>query len=248
MATSVGININTIPAHKLDIEGTVADPQLLRLKNTGDYARMILDGTTNTGGDIIYKVAGVSKYGIAFVNATGLQFFLNDTTAHFHFNNAGVFRMYQYTAGTLTTDATGIVSATSDIRVKENIVYYEEPNNIEKIKRLRPATFNFIGNKNTDKVLGFIAQDLEKVIPEAVDGKKFEYWWKKDKEGEPVLDENGNLIFDKDQPRYRGVSDRAIISIMVKAIQEQQTQIEQLQNQNQSLEQRLSLLEQRLSR
>jgi hypothetical protein len=51
---------------------------LARFQQSVDYARVILDAPS--GGDIIYKVAGVSKYGIACIS-NKLQFLLNDSTS-----------------------------------------------------------------------------------------------------------------------------------------------------------------------
>lgn len=52
----------------------------------------------------------------------------------------------------------------SDIRLKENVEVI--PNALDKVKQLKGVTFNYIkdGNKST----GLIAQDLEKVLPDAV--------------------------------------------------------------------------------
>ena len=95
--------------------------------------------------------------------------------------------------------------------------------------KLKPAYFTWKDDKskNPHINLGFIAQEVENIIPEAVDGKKYEYEWKKDEDGEPVLDASGNLQFT-DTPRYRGFSDRPLIAVLVKAVQEQQQQIEAL--------------------
>ena len=52
----------------------------------------------------------------------------------------------------------------SDIRLKENVEVI--PNALDKVKQLKGVTFNYIkdGNKST----GLIAQDLQKVLPDAV--------------------------------------------------------------------------------
>jgi hypothetical protein len=196
---------------------------------TGYYIYLMSDDGTSTTNSIRCIRSAMSMIAI----------YLNANTVYLSgYTTNGALSVINAPAGQLSTS--------SDRRMKENIIYYDQPNNIEKIKKLKPATFNFIGTK--DKMLGFIAQDLEEVIPEAVDGKKYEYEWKKDSmTNEPILDENGNLILDYDKPRYRGVSDRAIIAIMVKAMQEQQQQIEFQQSTIQSLEQRLALLEQRFA-
>ncbi|EKD30409.1 MAG: hypothetical protein ACD_78C00065G0004 [uncultured bacterium (gcode 4)] len=52
----------------------------------------------------------------------------------------------------------------SDRRLKENIVYFNS--GLEKVLQLKPAAYDYIsGTKNN---LGFIAQDVQQVIPEAV--------------------------------------------------------------------------------
>ena len=65
------------------------------------------------------------------------------------------------------TFSTSIYSAgfysTSDYKLKENIKYIT---NEYDIQNLKPCSFNFI-NSSTKKI-GFIAQDVEKIIPEAV--------------------------------------------------------------------------------
>jgi hypothetical protein len=62
------------PAHPLDVNGS--STVLARFQNAAEFARISLDGLS--GGDIIYKVAGVSKWGIACIS-NKLQFLLNDS-------------------------------------------------------------------------------------------------------------------------------------------------------------------------
>lgn len=97
--------------------------------------------------------------------------------------------------------------AVSDRRIKENI----EPlvGSLEKIKALNPVNFNV---KGTDgKTDGFIAQEFEQVFPEAVT---------KTDNGE------GNELPEGVSP-WSMTQDR-LIPHLVKAIQEQQAQIEEL--------------------
>ncbi len=86
------------------------------------------------------------------------------------------------TIGSLNCLGTGVISgnftcnstvygvefrATSDIRLKEDILPLE--NALEKINNINGVSFKF---KNSDKTqIGFIAQDIEKTIPELVDIK-----------------------------------------------------------------------------
>lgn len=93
--------------------------------------------------------------------------------------------------------------ATSDIRLKENIENI--PNAIEKVKLLNGVTFNY--KKKPDvKEAGFIAQDVQKALPEAV------YTAYEDDEEVLAL-------------RYNRIT-----SVLVEAIKEQQEQIESLKS------------------
>ena len=132
-----------------------------------------------------------------------------------------------YGDGSLSVISDRVISS-SDRRLKRDITYYDEPS-IEKIMKLKPAYYywKWDNGRDEDLQLGFIAQDVEDIIPWAVDGKKYEYKWLRDIERNPILDASGNLQFT-DEPRYRGFSDRPVIAVLVKAVQEQQEQINQL--------------------
>ena len=56
-------------------------------------------------------------------------------------------------------------NATSDLRLKENIKPLEK--SLDKICLLQGVEFNFKTNKDKT-MIGFIAQDVEKIIPEVV--------------------------------------------------------------------------------
>jgi hypothetical protein len=92
--------------------------------------------------------------------------------------------------------------STSDIRLKENVEVI--PNALDKVKQLKGITFNY--KKDGKKSTGLIAQDLEKVLPEAV------------YETSDVDDEDKHLAI-----RYGNT-----VGLLVEAIKEQQEQIETL--------------------
>lgn len=108
---------------------------------------------------------------------------------------------------------------------------------------LQPKKYSW---KNTpDKIsIGFIAQDVEAAIPEAVDGKKYEYEFIRDGASEGVegvirLDEEGKPVLDENKPRYRGLDQCAILSTLVSAVQA-------LVQKNEALQERVNILEQLL--
>ena len=90
---------------------------------------------------------------------------------------------------------------------------------LDKVLSLKPALFEYI-NDPGNKRCGFIAQDVEEVIPVAVDAKKYEYQFQRDSDGKIKLDENNQPLLDYNQPRYRGFDNIAITAYTVGAIQE----------------------------
>jgi hypothetical protein len=82
---------------------------------------------------------------------------------------SGYFNGYVNVATCLKVNGTNYGSCTSDARLKKNV----EPltGSLEKITRLRPVTFEWKEpdeHNGTGRQVGFIAQDVEKVLPEWV--------------------------------------------------------------------------------
>jgi len=108
------------------------------------------------------------QYGvISFLDNAGAagEIFYDHTSNYLYFKTAAVSRWSLDNAGNMI--ASGNVTAfgsVSDERLKENIEVIKNP--IEKVKKLKGVTF--IYKKNKKKGTGLIAQDLEKVLPEAV--------------------------------------------------------------------------------
>ena len=119
----------------------------------------------------------------------------------------------------LTVESNGTLRKTnfgiSDFRLKQNIKKLENP--LEKIVRMRGVSYEFIENPN-QKRMGFIAQEVEKVFPEAV----FE-------------SENG----------FKGVRYDDLIPVLLEAIKSQQKQIESLTIQVGSLNESVKVFESR---
>jgi hypothetical protein len=110
------------------------------------------------------------------------------------------------------------VQSISDIRIKENIRSAEV--GLPTVLGLRPVRFDFkegFGN-NRKNQLGFIAQEVEAVFPEAVD-KAIE------------KDENGD--------NYKSVGPSALIPLLVKAIQELHAENQFLRSEIEALKARL---------
>ena len=111
----------------------------------------------------------------------------------------------------------GTFSQVSDRRLKDNIENTKY--GLETILKLEPV--DYILKSNGQAKIGFIAQDVKPLVPEAIHGI----------EGD--IEKRENL----------SISYTTIIPILTKAIQEQQQQLETQQNLIQSLLERLETLE-----
>jgi hypothetical protein len=166
--------------------------------------------------------------------------------------NGNVYLNAYTTNGTLTTiNSIGQLSVSSDRRIKENIHYLSDTQQgLTSVLNLKPAMYSLIGSSGT--YLGFIAQDLEVEIPLAVDGKKYEWQWEVDEQGNPKFDSDGNIVYKLDENgnrivRPRGVQDRAIIATQTLAIQELAKRNDLLQSQLAAMQQQLASTQQQLA-
>jgi hypothetical protein len=99
-----------------------------------------------------------------------------------------------------TATASGDVVAYSDRRIKENIVTITDP--LDKVLRLRGVSYNRTDLEDKSTKIGFIAQEVQNVVPEVV-------------------------TYNKEQDRY-GVSYGNMTALLVEAIKEQQIKIDNL--------------------
>uniref|UniRef100_A0A6C0BBT3 Peptidase S74 domain-containing protein n=1 Tax=viral metagenome TaxID=1070528 RepID=A0A6C0BBT3_9ZZZZ len=147
--------------------------------------------------------------------------------------------------GTMQVSANGTLSSSSDRRLKHNEEILIPSNSLEQIMNLQPKTFTWNDDKDNRINIGFIAQDVETAIPEAIDGKKYEFEFIRDGvsqgvEGTVRVDEEGKPVLDYTKPRYRGLNQCAILAVLVSAFQELHNNINIKLS---SIENRLTVLE-----
>ncbi len=65
---------------------------------------------------------------------------------------------------------TASFNTSSDYRLKENITY--DFNATSRLKELKPARFNWVADENNTVLDGFIAHEVQDVVPESVTGEK----------------------------------------------------------------------------
>jgi len=110
----------------------------------------------------------------------------------------------------VTQNFTGWTFA-SDSRIKENIQDLEY--GINQLKALKPRRFNFIGQDSS--TIGFIAQEVQAVVPEAVTGEEIPY-----KETDTSQEKASKTL---------GITKDALIPLLTKALQEAIAKIETLE-------------------
>jgi hypothetical protein len=98
-------------------------------------------------------------------------------------------------------------STTSDHRLKENVTPVSD--GISRLQQLKPSRFNFIANPS-ETVDGFIAHEVQTVVPEAITGTK------------DAVDDDGN-------PVYQGIDQSKLVPLLTAALQEAIGRIETLE-------------------
>ena len=151
-------------------------------------------------------------------------------------NTGGNFIRFENSTGGVAgeVEQTGQTSVayrtTSDYRIKENVSYDFDAT--ARLKQLKAARFNFITEPDTT-IDGFIAHEVQSVVPEAVGGTKDAVEvWKSGEElpdgvsvGDNKLDDDGNTI-----PKYQGIDHSLLVPLLVKTIQELEARITALEN------------------
>ena len=124
-------------------------------------------------------------------------------------------------------------STSSDYRLKENVTYDFDATS--RLKQLKPARFNFIADPDVT-MDGFLAHEVQSIVPIAVNGDKDEIKkWNKEEiergfapdgasEGDNKLDDDGNPI-----PKYQGIDNSHLVPLLTKALQEALTRIDTLE-------------------
>jgi hypothetical protein len=173
--------------------GTSATERM-RIDSSGN----VLVGTTNSGtpsnGIVLYKDnnRGILKAATTLSGA--------DAVAAFYNPNGKVGQI-------VTNGSTTAYQSLSDYRLKENVVNLD--NGIDRLKQIPVHRFNFIADP--DKTVdGFIAHEVQDVVPEAITGAK------------DAVDDEGN-------PEYQGIDQSKLVPLLTAALQEAVTRIETLE-------------------
>jgi hypothetical protein len=207
----------------------------MRISSGGDISSNLINATSFDYGFTIAPQSGYSQL-----------YFRSDSTS-----SRNIQRFYNQTGGVLQNVGNIIISGSttsyatsSDYRLKENVTPITDA--LSRLNQLKPSRFNFIADADRT-VDGFIAHEVEDIVPEAISGEKDAM---RDEEFEltprveAVIDEDGNVITEaveavmetRSVPDYQGIDQSKIVPLLTAAIQEQQTIIADLITRLEALE------------
>jgi hypothetical protein len=154
-------------------------------------------------------------------NANGrgsATFTMADTNETFIWNNLSTtgtaiidFRTNGISKGKIQWDNSNTTFATtSDYRLKENIAPMTGA--LNKVAQLKPVTYRW---KSTgEESQGFIAHELQEVVPDCVTGEKDAV------ETIDIKDEEGKVIGQEEKPVYQGIDTSFLVATLTAALQE----------------------------
>jgi len=117
------------------------------------------------------------------------------------------FRLNGVNKGSISVSTTATsYNTSSDYRLKENVTNIDDA--VSRLMKLKPSRFNFLENKN-EIVDGFLAHEVQDIIPESVTGKK------------DAVDEEGN-------PEYQAIDQSKIVPLLVASVQELKRELDAL--------------------
>jgi hypothetical protein len=184
-----------------------ANTERARIDSSGN----LLVGTTSSGGEIgrltVKQGADADNGGLRLIapNSTNAWAPRTGSDSQFYFG-------YNGTSKAKIDNSSGAYSALSDARLKENV--QESVKGLSEILALRSVEYTFIDDEAKTPQVGFIAQEVESVIPEVV--------------STPTSSN-----------QYYGLNYAGVVPVLVKAIQEQQAIISAQQAALDSLKARL---------
>jgi hypothetical protein len=174
--------------------------EAMRIDSSGN----VLVGTTS-----VIQSGKLSVTGAICSQTAGAGFSANLTTStgdQFYFRTDSGANLAGYI--TCPTSSTTQYLSISDYRLKNNVVPMSEA--LSLVLQLKPVTYTWKADGKNGQ--GFIAHELQEVVPDCVGGKK------------DAVDEEG-------KPVYQGIDTSFLVATLTAAIQEQQKLITTLQEQ-----------------
>ena len=191
------------------------------IKGTGNIAatvapsdekmRIVQDGSTRFAMENFANPPSSTNWGVSINNTNAGSNFWGQgtgTESQLIFGNRNGVR------GSIQTNSTNtLYNTTSDYRLKENVMPMTGA--LAKVSQLKPSTYTWKVDGSDGQ--GFIAHELQAVIPDAVTGEK-------------------DAVDDKGDPKYQMVDTSFLVATLTAAIQEQQQIINDLKARIETLE------------
>jgi hypothetical protein len=216
--TSLGYHADVIAAgltHATAIgaEAEVGCSNCLSLGGTGSASTFVGINNTNPQTDLHIRQKNTSG------NTRGIKLSRSGSNIFWRtYIDATDYLCFEYndwgasSLGYITTN--GQFISGSDVRIKKDITPVKDA--LTNVKKLNPTSFHYTNQDSTDKLhYGFIAQEVEAIYPD--------------------------LVYTKEDG-IKGIAYQEFASIAIKAIQEQQQQIETQQAQIDALQQQVNAL------
>jgi hypothetical protein len=175
-----------------------------------ERARILSSGSLLVGRTTVPTYTDTTGFGFAYDRPNQTTFFVTDqatSVACTYFNATSYtsgtayfaqFRVNGATKGEITSNGTTTTySTSSDYRLKENIASMTGA--LDTVAQLKPCTYTWKSNGSSGQ--GFIAHELQAVVPDAVVGSK------------DAVDDDGN-------PKYQGIDTSFLVATLTAAIQE----------------------------
>ena len=151
-------------------------------------------------------------------------------------NNGSVIHFYrgsssQTTVGSIfLNDSSTSYNTSSDYRLKED--WQPVMDASSRVAQLNPV--NFAWKFDGSRVDGFLAHEVQEVVPEAVTGTKDAMRTEEYEVSPAVLDDDGNVVTEavmgeREVPDYQGIDQSKLVPLLTAALQEALTRIETLE-------------------
>jgi hypothetical protein len=178
------------------MEFYTAGTERMRIDSSGN---VLVNTTSTTGTACMHIPATASKYSISFRGSATTS----NACAFYNSGGSGV--------GEILIGASSTTYATSsDYRLKENIAPMTGA--LATVQALKPVTYKWKLDGSDGQ--GFIAHELQEVVPDAVVGEKDAV------ETVDDVDADGKVIGTKEVPKYQGIDTSFLVATLTAAIQE----------------------------
>jgi len=203
---NVGIG-ETSPLGNLHIKSADASATVssnadeLVVEGSGHSGISILSGSSSSGLIYFADSGSVNIGQISYAHGSNAMSFGTNSSVWMAISSAGVVNLAQLGASLdVQTDGSKNLITSSDKRLKNDLG--ELKSGLKEILKLKPKYFSWKNDKENKKTLGFMAQDVNPIIPEAAPHDKENDSW--------------------------GFNTRAVVAHLVKAVQELNNKIEAL--------------------